>query len=327
MAAPAAGHGSFSIRLGGSINSTHEATRDFAIPSDAKKAELTYFWYMTTNEGSSGFGWDSFRTEIRTTAGVVLAVLDNRNDGWLQALWQQAENLDLTPWAGQTVRIAFRAVNDVTLSTSFWVDDVALETCTTGAPQPVTETFTSVSTHDGYVVESGENTNVGGSADSNDTNANAIRVGDTNQDRQQKGVVSFDTSSIPDGATIQSATVRLRRGSLTGTNPFSTHGSCLADIVTGAFGGSTTLAAGDFQAAATANGVATMTNPTVNGALSEGALNAAGLAAINKTGTTQFRVYFTLDDNDDTGNDYLGFYSGDNGTATNRPVLEVTYLP
>ena len=327
VAAPAAGHGSFSIRLGGSINSTHEATRDVAIPSDAKKAELTYFWYMTTNEGSSGFGWDSFRTEIRTTAGVVLAVLDNRNDGWLQSLWQQAENLDLTPWAGQTVRIAFRAVNDITLTTSFWVDDVALETCTTGEPQPVTETFVSVGTQDGYVVESGENTNVGGSADSNDTNANAIRVGDTNQDRQQKGVVSFNTASLPDGATITAVTLRLRRGSLTGTNPFTTHGSCLADIHSSGFGGSTALAAGDFQAAATATGVATMTNPTVNGALSEGALNAAGLAAINKTGTTQFRVYFTLDDNDDTSNDYLGFYSGENGTATNRPVLEVTYLP
>jgi hypothetical protein len=191
----------------------------------------------------------------------------------------------------------------------------------------VTVTFTSISAHDGRVIESGENTNVGGSVDSNDTNANAIRVGDTNQDRQQKGIVSFDTSSLPDGATIQSATLRLRRGSATGTNPHSTHGSCLADVVTGAFSGSTTLQTGDFQAAATATAVATMSNPTANGQLSEGLLNASGLAAVNKTGTTQFRVYFTLDDNDDTGNDYLGFYSGENGTASNRPVLEVTYLP
>lgn len=330
LASPAAGHGSFSVRLGSTVSSTHEVTRDFAIPADAARAELTYWWYMTTAEGSFGFGWDPFRTEVRTTGGAVLAVVDNRNDGWVQSIWQQMQNIDLTPWAGQTIRIAFMAVNDSSLATTFWVDDVVLDICTTGEPPPptpVTVTFTSISGHDGRVIESGENTNVGGSADSNDTNANAIRVGDTNQDRQQKGVVSFDTSSIPDGATIQSATVRLRRGSSTGTNPFTTHGSCLADIVTGAFGGSTTLAASDFQAAATATGVATMTNPTVNGALSEGILNATGLGAINKTGTTQLRVYFTLDDNDDTGNDYIGFYSGENGTATNRPVLEVTYLP
>jgi hypothetical protein len=31
-----------------------------------------------------------------------------------------------------------------------------------------------------------------------------------------------------------------------------------------------------------------------------GSLNAAGLAAVNKTGTTQLRVYFASDDNDDT---------------------------
>ena len=39
----------------------------------------------------------------------------------------------------------------------------------------------------------------------------------------------------------------------------------------------------------------------------------------------QLRVYFNLDDNDDTGNDYVGYYSGDNGTSANRPQLVVTY--
>ena len=55
-----------------------------------------------------------------------------------------------------------------------------------------------------------------------------------------------------------------------------------------------------------------------------GAQNAAGLATINKTGTTQLRVYFNLDDNDDTGNDYIGYYSGE-ATSANRPQLVVTY--
>ena len=57
-----------------------------------------------------------------------------------------------------------------------------------------------------------------------------------------------------------------------------------------------------------------MSNADSNGAWSEGSLNAAGLAAINKTGTTQLRVYFTLDDNDDGKNDFIGYYSGDNST-------------
>ena len=56
-----------------------------------------------------------------------------------------------------------------------------------------------------------------------------------------------------------------------------------------------------------------------------GALNATGRSFVNKTGYTQFRVSFSSDDNDDTGNDYIGWYSGENSTSANRPALEVTY--
>ena len=138
-------------------------------------------------------------------------------------------------------------------------------------------------------------------------------------------MVSFDTSAIPDGATILSATLRLRRGTFSGTSPFTTHGTCWADVQTGGFSGSTTLQTGDFQAAATAVQAASLSNAASNGAWSEGSLNAAGLAALDKTGTTQLRVYFNLDDNDDGGNDYIGYYSGNNSTSANRPQLVVTY--
>ena len=66
-------------------------------------------------------------------------------------------------------------------------------------------------------------------------------------------------------------------------------------------------------------------NAASNSAWSEGSLSAAGLAALSKTGTTQLRVYFALDDNDDKGNDYIGYYSGDNSNSANRPQLVVTY--
>lgn len=90
------------------------------------------------------------------------------------------------------------------------------------------------------------------------------------------------------------------------------------------FSGSTTLQNRDFQAAATAVQAAALSDAASNGTWSTGSLNAAGIAALNKTGTTQLRVYFNLDDNDDTGNDYLGYYSGENATAANRPQLVVT---
>ncbi len=199
-----------------------------------------------------------------------------------------------------------------------------------GAPQvvnpaPVTVTFTSAGAQDGWVLESGETTNVGGSSNATATTTSALRLGDNNQDRQYKSVVSFDTSSIPDGATIVSVTLRLLRGTSSGTNPFTTHGTCWVDVSNGGFSGSTTLATGDFQAAATAVQAASLSNAASNGIWSTGNLNAAGLAVLNKTGTTQLRVYFNLDDNDDLGTDYLGYYSGENGTAANRPQLVVTY--
>jgi carboxypeptidase T len=200
-----------------------------------------------------------------------------------------------------------------------------------GAPQvvnaaPTIVTFTSGGAQDGWVLESGETTNAGGSLSATSSNNSALRIGDNNQDRQYRTVISFDTSSIPDGATIVSVTLRLLRGSLTGTNPFTTYGTCWVDVQNGSgFSGSTTLQNGDFQAAATAVHAATLSNAASNGTWSTGSLNAAGIAAVNKTGTTQLRVYFNLDDNDDTGNDYLGYYSGENGTAGNRPQLVVSY--
>jgi fibronectin type 3 domain-containing protein len=199
------------------------------------------------------------------------------------------------------------------------------EASATPVVPPTVVTLTSIAAQDGWVLESSETANAGGSIDSTANTTSALRVGDATSDRQYKAVVSFDTSPIPDGATILSATLRLRRGTLSGTSPFTTHGTCRADVQTGGFSGSTALATGDFQATATAVQAASLSNAASNGAWSEGSLNAAGLAALNKTGTTQLRVYFDLDDNDDGGNDYLGYYSGDNTTAANRPQLVVTY--
>ncbi|HSK76712.1 MAG TPA: M14 family zinc carboxypeptidase [Thermoanaerobaculia bacterium] len=199
------------------------------------------------------------------------------------------------------------------------------EASATPVAAPTVVTFTSAAAQDGWVLESNETSNAGGSLDGTAATTSALRVGDNNQDRQYKSVVSFDTSSIPDGATILSVTLRLRRGTLSGTSPFTTHGTCWVDVQTEGFSGSTTLATGDFQAVATAVQATSLTNAATNGAWSEGSLNATGLAAVSKTGTTQLRVYFNLDDNDDNGNDYIGYYSGDNTTAANRPQLVVTY--
>jgi len=208
-----------------------------------------------------------------------------------------------------------------------WLDSSGNDSA---APQvvgsPTTVTFTSVASQDGYVLESTETSGVGGSGSSTSSNSSGLRVGDDASRRQYKTLVSFNTSSIPDGATIVSAKLRLLRGTSSGTNPFSTFGTCWVDVQGGSgFSSSTTLQTGDFQAPAAAVQAAAMSNAGANGTWSEGDLNAAGLATIDKTGTTQLRVYFSLDDDNDGTADYIGYYPGDNPTAANRPQLVVTY--
>ncbi len=228
-----------------------------------------------------------------------------------------AAYIDSTVAAGSTYGYRIRTC-------PFQVSNCVVETVP-GSP-PTTTTFTSVAAQDGWVLESSETSNTGGSIDAAANTTSALRVGDDNKNKQYKSVVSFDTSAIPDGAIILSVTLRLRRGTVSGTNPFTTFGTCWVDIQSGSgFSSSTTLQTGDFQATATAVQAASLTNAANNLDWSEGTLNAAGLAAINKTGTTQLRVYFNLDDNNNRNADYIGYYSGDNGTAANRPQLVVTW--
>jgi hypothetical protein len=189
-------------------------------------------------------------------------------------------------------------------------------------------TFYSVAAEDGYVTASTYN-----SALVN----NGIQAGDLATNAQIKGILSFDTgTALPDTATITSATLRLRRNSLTGDNiPFSWGGGGIffrADIKGGSgFGGSYALASGDFSATADATNVITggtyngLSCPVNNGDWSTGSLT-SGLLNINKTdgGKTQFRVYFSAASNNDGTNDYLAFYTG--GSASGyKPELVVFY--
>lgn len=188
------------------------------------------------------------------------------------------------------------------------------------APTNTTLTARSTGGYDGWVLESGENTGVGGSLNSSNS---IFFVGDNAQNKQYRGILSFDTSSIPDNATITSVTLKLRYGGVAGTNPFNTHGPLFVDILTGAFGGSNGLQIGDFEAIATLDGAMTIANAPVSNWYSS-ALGSGNFGLINLTGVTQFRLRFSTDDNNDSGADYLKLYSG-NALASYRPQLVIQY--
>lgn len=189
--------------------------------------------------------------------------------------------------------------------------------------QQSTETiFTSIAAEDGWVRESTEEGNVGGKYNRGGTGTKAIRMGDHKGDKQYKSILSFDTASIPDDATILSTTLQLTRGGNTGTNAFTTHGTCQVDMIRGSFSGNPALENSDFQAQA--DTVAIVTNQGGSNTTYQVNLDSA-IEYVNSTGRTQLRLYFSLDDNDDSSSDFVGFYSANNSNATRHPKLIVTY--
>jgi len=195
-----------------------------------------------------------------------------------------------------------------------------------GVQNPInTATFLSIAAQDGWVLESTRTSNIGGSLSASASDASALRMGNDDGKRQYKSVVSFDTSAIPDGAVILAVKLRLRRGMVSGMNPLTARGICWVDVQPGGFSASTALQPSDFQATAAAAQAAALSNAAADGDWSEGNLNAAGLAALSKTGTTQLRAWCALTDKTLGGADSIGYYSGDNATPANRPQLVVTY--
>lgn len=183
-----------------------------------------------------------------------------------------------------------------------------------------TKIFKSQPTYDGWILESGENTNVGGELE---RRAATFYVGDNEVNKQYRGILSFDTSALPNHAVILYAQLKVKQQRIVGSDPFATYGALLAEMRSGAFSDRNILQTDDFSAAATPGSVPeTFTELTPTWYATE--LHDANLALVNKTGTTQFRLFFSKDDNDDLDTDAVKFYSG-NAVSANTPQLIVTY--
>ena len=194
---------------------------------------------------------------------------------------------------------------------------------TSGETYTVTEsvTFRSVDTNDGHILESTETSGVGGTLDSTATTFN---LGDGAADKQYRSILSFNTATLPDTAVITMVTLKIRKQGLVGTNPFTILGGLKVDMRKPYFGTTVGLLVSDFQAAAGRIGVATFGATPVNNWYSA-VLTAVGRNYLNKTGTTQFRLYFAVDDNNDNGADYMKFFSGNYATVSARPTLIIEY--
>ena len=186
---------------------------------------------------------------------------------------------------------------------------------------PQTSIFSSDAAQDGWILESTETSNVGGTLNNAATTFN---LGDNDQDKQFRAILSFNTATLPDTAVITKVTLKIKKQGQVGTNPFTALGGLRVDIRKPFFGTNVDLVISDFQAAAGKPSVATFAVTPVNNWYSA-AIGRAGFPQINLSGTTQFRLRFATDDNDNNSADYMKFFSGDYATASARPTLVIQY--
>ena len=193
-------------------------------------------------------------------------------------------------------------------------------------PAAQSVTFYSDGKNDGWILESKENSNKGGTANSKDA---IIRLGDNAQNNQYRSILSFQTESLPDQAVVTRMILSIQSAGLVGGNPFDTHRTIWVDIRQGAFGSFGPFQIGalqnsDFQAPASLYSAGVIENNPV-GDWYWVNFDAKVFPHLNLKGATQFRLGFLLDDDNDRHEDYISFFSGDYGVTTARPQLTVEY--
>ncbi|NTX14550.1 M4 family metallopeptidase [Myxococcus sp. CA056] len=99
--------------------------QDVAIPSGVTQASLTFFLNLTTAETTTTAVRDTLTLQVRDTSGTVLGTVATWSNldatlGWVQ------QSVDLTAFAGQTVRIFVEGSENASLASSFQLDDFSL---------------------------------------------------------------------------------------------------------------------------------------------------------------------------------------------------------
>lgn len=267
----------------------------------------------TWNDAGSLLDWNGYDHVLSSSFGNPLggrSAFASVSHGYIST------RANLSSLAGQSVRFRWRMGLDSSVYyAGWWLDDVRIYKCV-----PIqSSTFTSSGLEDGQILEASETSETGGSMGNL---ATTFALGDNAADRQYRAVLSFDTSSLPDTAVITSAVIKIKQAAIIGTNPFSTHGALQVDLSTPYFGSLADLEIGDFEAPASKPAAAAFGVTPVSGWYSA-TVKGIALPFINLTGTTQFRLRFAKDDNDDLSADQIKFYSGN--AASGQPVLIIKY--
>ncbi len=104
---------------------TDTASQTVTIPAGKTSATLQYFLHIDTAETTTTTAYDTLRVQVTNTSGTVLATLAtwsnlNHANGYV------VHTSSMNSFIGQTVVLKFTGTEDVSLQTSFVLDDVTL---------------------------------------------------------------------------------------------------------------------------------------------------------------------------------------------------------
>ncbi len=114
--------GSYSAYLCAYNYCTEYVQQTITVPSNGT---LTYWWYMTSNEGTST-AYDYLRVRLYTTGGSLITTLRTWSNRDTRGVWAQ-DSISLSGYAGQTVVLRFMGTTDSYLTSAFFVDDVSVK--------------------------------------------------------------------------------------------------------------------------------------------------------------------------------------------------------
>ncbi len=115
--------------------------QDVSIPANANSVKLNYWRLVHEEKKQTDQQVDDakFWTVLANSNGDVLSTIEQFVSSEGDDTWAQS-SFDISQFAGKTVRVAFIASNPPNNISSYFVDDVELQSCTSGTPQDTPKT-------------------------------------------------------------------------------------------------------------------------------------------------------------------------------------------
>ena len=111
--------------FGAKNNTEDRLSQKITIPAGVS-ARLSFWWTLETDE--LGTAADTFRVNLLNSTGGLIRTLATFDNSTLDEYTWDNPVFDISSYAGQTVQVQFVGKTDAINASSFWLDDVSVQT-------------------------------------------------------------------------------------------------------------------------------------------------------------------------------------------------------